>query len=1503
MNVALRSYNREIETLIDQGQTDEAVAHCLHILKTFPKHLETYRLLGKAYLQSHRYQESEDIFQRVLLASPDDFVSQLGMSIVSEDQDDLPGAIWHMERAFEVNSTNNGVLSELRRLYGLRDGSEPARIHLTRGALCHIYTNAGEFQQAIDEIKSILAEDNTRNDLKTLLARAYFHADMKNEAIATCFDLINLYPYNLDANLILLNTFPATDQGQNLDQYRKRIHSLDPYAEAALGPSFDPQTVPDNTIMLERLDSEAQAAALPPIPPPTPPAPEVQPHAEMPDWLRQSGWSPATLPEKPVEEQSQETSANPQIDDLAQAEIPDWVKSMAPPASAEQPPQESGDPDFEWLNSLGIFADSSAPAPAESALTAGKSPLEPALPSGISASEEDLDWLNSLETLAAPPAPAPAGSASSASEDAVASPLPASPIASEEDLDWLNSLETLAAPAAAETQAPAGTELEPALTASTPEKETDPEWLDQLKTLEIDTGSTPEPITKAEMPAWLRENIAEEETSAQAAPLIPDWTRELNFDSSSFNPSAEPNDVQPSEPFLDLAATGYPPAAAETPEIAKTDQRFESETLGIGSLLDASQSPSKPLDLEAASQTADDNLPAFAGISGENLPTWDQPEPDQSEAEKSLAWLRSLEEDQNLVESSPSPANEEPLPDWFSDQPVTEESAPFDSTPVQPEEIPASSEEAQPIFAAEEPMPDWFSDQPVTEESVPFDSTSGQPEKTPAPSEEVQPVSAVEEPLPDWFSDQPVTEESASVETTAAALTVEATPPSEEAQPIFAAEEPLPDWFSDQPVSEESVPVETTPAPSEEVQPVSAVEEPLPDWFSDQPVTEESAPIDSSPAPAVETPAPSEEVQPVSAVEELLPDWFSDQPVSQETTSLESNPAPAIEAPAQPAEPQLPEKDQTLVVQEEPLPDWTSRRTTTAETPESIQAGAESRPPTPEDLAAMAETRPNPRVRIMNFLHPAPAAAATPAAPAKPEIRVEDLPRSEPKTEPEPEPAPVPENEFDWLGDLAAPLREEPLDTESTSAAQAMTAAPAALESEPLDLDQLPELPEDQAAVESPQVSASNLPGAGNTSAETAGSNPEAAKLIDSFEKSVPLPGSTVDEVTYPDWLNLPAKDETVTAGPIQPNAEAPADLAAETGTFEPVQPAAEPPAAFSQVDEESQQAKTPARMPWETDLSAMDEVVADETNDSEEKPYSWLFDKDEKNDQSVVASASTDLISGEDSGDEDAGVSPANVTSLEELSPSQPETIPTPPPHRSLSDETSDWLASLEDEPAPQSTSPLTWEPASPAVPAEPQTIKPPAVPEPGFGSKVEIDDWLHCLDGQENPPRAEEPEHTTQASSAALTEETPILPEAAQEPPQEASAQPEAVPEMTEEIPVLPEEASSIPGEAPASSAEVSPTPAPSIIQQSPDKDQQMLDHARELTSRGTIAESLMDYNRLIRKGKFLDDVIGDLQEAVTLHPQDVMLWQTLGDAYFHHNRLQEALDSYAKAEDLLR
>src|SRR5512141_293262 len=218
--VSLRAYNREIETMIDRGQLEEAVAHCRHILKTYPKHLETYRLLGKAYLEAKRYPDAADIFSRILVAVPDDCVAHVGMSIIRDEDGKLDDAIWHMERAFETQPSNPAIQSELQRLYGRRDGVQPPRIRMTRGALAHMYVQGELYPQAISEIKSVLNDDAGRADMQALLARACYRTGLKNEAADVSSTLLRRYPYSLDGNRVLAEILGA-DRPENAQLYRQ----------------------------------------------------------------------------------------------------------------------------------------------------------------------------------------------------------------------------------------------------------------------------------------------------------------------------------------------------------------------------------------------------------------------------------------------------------------------------------------------------------------------------------------------------------------------------------------------------------------------------------------------------------------------------------------------------------------------------------------------------------------------------------------------------------------------------------------------------------------------------------------------------------------------------------------------------------------------------------------------------------------------------------------------------------------------------------------------------------------------------------------------------------------------------------------------------------------------------------------------------------------------------------------------------------------------------------
>jgi len=85
--------------------------------------------------------------------------------------------------------------------------------------------------------------------------------------------------------------------------------------------------------------------------------------------------------------------------------------------------------------------------------------------------------------------------------------------------------------------------------------------------------------------------------------------------------------------------------------------------------------------------------------------------------------------------------------------------------------------------------------------------------------------------------------------------------------------------------------------------------------------------------------------------------------------------------------------------------------------------------------------------------------------------------------------------------------------------------------------------------------------------------------------------------------------------------------------------------------------------------------------------------------------------------------------------------------------------------------------------------------------------------------------------------------------------------------------------------------------------DKDGPALQNARQLMAHGGLDAAVNGYLKLIKRAKFLEEVIYDLKEATYTHPVDVIVWQTLGDAHMRANQLQEALDAYTKAEELLR
>jgi cytochrome c-type biogenesis protein CcmH/NrfG len=724
--VSLRAYNREIEAMIDRNHLDEAIAHCQHILKTFPRHLETYRLLGKAYLEAKRYDEAADIFSRVLAAEPADFVAHVGMSIIRDEQNKLDDAIWHMERAFDVQSANPAIQAELQRLYGRRDGLSPARIRLTRGALANMYMRGELYPQAIAEARSILEEDPGRTDMQVLLARAYFQSGQKKDAADAASAVLKRYPHCREANLILAEIFNA-DRPEQAALYRQRVIELDPYAAQADSLLHAAQ-VSDAAISIEQLEWRGQEisrradwdtaaialesaftpaddqpdwlkASLPqeetPLSAPTPesPAPALPSAAaedDIPDFLRAAGWGVSTgaFDESKASALDDELNQTPA---LAEADLPEWIKAMAPPQvsqPAETPPQEEELPD--WISKIGtdeLPIPSSSPAAPPSDLDWLTPPEAQPLPTTEPQPEsqpplEDLDWLKSLEqeNLSPEPQPAPEADQPDWLKDLLQQEQP-SPAAEEPSA----SLQDVPAQAAASQPAVPAAD---AGARGTTEQEQD-DALAWLEALAAKQGATEGLLTRPE------------ERREEA----PDWVKQAQELQPPAEPAAVPSMQTPEEP-----------------------EPAESDVSAWLKSLDEEQPPAEPLPLQE-SETAEwlkslEETPAetLAASAPGELPAWlaDISEEKTSAAEPAVpaeeahtepaseelpAWLNSLAE-----EEAPSIPASEDLPAWLRDETGELLAEPTKIEPTRPADWkPADElllEETQPPQPAPPPAPE-----------------------------------------------------------------------------------------------------------------------------------------------------------------------------------------------------------------------------------------------------------------------------------------------------------------------------------------------------------------------------------------------------------------------------------------------------------------------------------------------------------------------------------------------------------------------------------------------------------------------------------------------------------------------------------------------------------------------------------------------------------------------------------------------------------------------------
>lgn len=719
-----------------EGQFADVITLGKHVLRHYPKHLETYRLLAEASLETGDLNAAADLFQRVRSADPENIVALVGLSIVHEQRKQIEEAIWHLERAFEIQPANGELRQELLRLYAEQEGTPRERLKLTPGGLARLYARQGLYSQAIQEFRALLARDPARLDIQAALAETLYRVGRKQESAEIAQELLDKLPYCLKANL-LLGAMWAENGVPEAQALFQRAQSLDP----------------ENTVARALLPDHWDDA-----PPPMLPALVQEPAESAPSSAvkldeaagREAFWLESLLPDTEPTAEAEASAAQMGQEETPPAEEQPPQSTLAAASPAPQEAAQSFMPAEPTL--VDPVASAVSPVPYTGTLPEAARPeVELALPQAetAAASEEDVPPPQVVEqqprTIAAPPESTPAQSEETAEpirrmQPSIPRVGPTIPGALEKLPAWLfmgskvPAEETAPAPSAGlqESDAIVATRLA-AIRQAQKERAPMPPDLPShagrsAKEAEATASDMPEWLTRARQA--VRSGQSEENVAASNVPEEkPAWLTQGTDDSASGEqPTATPE-------WLRAGTTG---------QVAQSPGQAED-------VLPAWLAAPDP-DSQAETPSPDAPLPGWLIAANESGPAEAHPSP-----EAPPTWLQNPR-----TETHPeTPSVERQVPEWLQ-TPATSEfegaSTPEDRTPegenvtgaeldetipewlreiMEAKEEP-SVESAQTAEAAGPELPEAKFDHPVQPPQV--ELSEAQAELEPAMPEQVTPV-------------------------------------------------------------------------------------------------------------------------------------------------------------------------------------------------------------------------------------------------------------------------------------------------------------------------------------------------------------------------------------------------------------------------------------------------------------------------------------------------------------------------------------------------------------------------------------------------------------------------------------------------------------------------------------------------------------------------------------------------------------------------------------------
>ena len=252
--ITLKDYQYKIAELLLNGNTEEVIRHCTHILATFPKNATVYRHLGEALMSSRRWEEAVQVFRRVLTAYPDDYACHRNLAVLYTELNQPDSAIWHYERAYESNHADLTLNKTLLELYQSHKNFEGSRLPITAGTAARQFKHNGLYNQAIDTLLKVLKRSPHRMDLLLLLSQTYWEANRPLEAARAAIEVLKVLPFCYEANKILARLWLSQGKPSDAHPYLSHMEQIAPYDALELLQNILPQ---DHELTLETFDDNS----------------------------------------------------------------------------------------------------------------------------------------------------------------------------------------------------------------------------------------------------------------------------------------------------------------------------------------------------------------------------------------------------------------------------------------------------------------------------------------------------------------------------------------------------------------------------------------------------------------------------------------------------------------------------------------------------------------------------------------------------------------------------------------------------------------------------------------------------------------------------------------------------------------------------------------------------------------------------------------------------------------------------------------------------------------------------------------------------------------------------------------------------------------------------------------------------------------------------------------------------------------------------------------------